>query len=172
MSRRLYMPAIHAGAAIAGQGEPSPMNRRAALFAAAWMALIGEKANRMVLDDRLCRCAQSHAEYLASRTPEEIAARAHVKAAMHMSRDGRMSNQRVIDAGYKLPDYYPRDRNNVESCARSENDPAQVAINLAAHDTHHDHMMLIGDSFGRQTVWGVGCAGNDYVALTAPAEEI
>lgn len=163
MPHNVYLPQVF------GPPAPGGMNARAAAFAQAWLALLGTRAAIIRVDDRLVRCAQDHAEYLDSRTPEEIAARANVLHAMHRGRDWSWSNRRVLDAGYRLPSNYPPDKNFVESCARHWDTPAKVAVYLANHDTHYDHMHGIG-GYAASVVYGVGVAGRDYVALAAPPE--
>lgn len=162
MARNLF-PAIYAPSYLGG------MTAKAAAFAVAWMALLGHRALAMRCDSRLVRAAQLHASYLDSRTVEEIAARANVPHAMHVSRDGTMPNARVRAAGYWLPSVYRQAANNVESCARDGRAPAIVARELADHAEHRDHLLGLG-GFDRQLMWGVGQVGADYVVLTAPIE--
>lgn len=146
------------------------MNQRSIAFVEAWLSLLGDRAKILHCDERLVQCAQDHASYLNSRTEEEIAALAGVSHAMHRSRDGRLSNRRVRDAGYHLPDYYPDDKNSVESCARNDAVPDIAAKQLAEHTEHHDHLYGIGSFFSKQTVYGVGNAGDDWVILICPPE--
>lgn len=167
MSHSLRLPAIHNNAPVIGQGEP--MSPRAQEFADAWMLALGERASIMVLDDRLTTAAQLHSEYLDSRTEQEIAERANVSHASHYGRDWSMSNDRVLDAGYRLPIDYKRGHNNVESNARNP-DPIDALNRLLASEFHGPHLRGEG-GYARQVVYGVGAQGLDYVALTAPPED-
>lgn len=167
----VFIPSIKKSGDVAAEGgeEHFGMNEKAYQFSQGWLGLLGERAKIMVCDSRLVRCAQDHAIYLDSRTPEEIAARAHIKAAMHISRDGTMANARVVAAGYRLPSHWPLNKNNVEDCARDWREPAIVAVELANHDTHHDHMYGIG-GFSILTVYGVGNCNLDFVIVICPPE--
>lgn len=106
------------------------MTSAARAFAAAWLALHGERAARMRVDARLVQAAQDHAEYLASRTGDQL------KQSMHRGRGGSYSNQRVAATGYRLPSHWQLDANYVESCRRGYGEPGEQARKLAAHDTH------------------------------------
>lgn len=169
MTHALYLPQIANEPDILAQGYYAGMTLRAYRFAVAWLGLLGERAKIMQVDERLVKCATDHAEFLHSRTPEEIEARKDAKAAMHMSRDGTMSNARVVNAGYRLPEWWPLDKNSVEACARDWHDPAIVAVSLAHHDAHHDIMFGIG-FWEPSVVWGAGCAGDDYCIVICPPE--
>lgn len=159
---KIFLPAIHSNAPVVGQG----MSANAMIFAVAWMEALDERAEYMLLDDRLVTAAMLHAIYLDSRTPAEIAERANVSHASHYGRDWSMSNDRVLDAGYKLPREYERGHNNVESCARNP-DPIDALNRLLASEFHGPHLRGEGN-FSPQIFWGVGNCGDDYVALTAP----
>src|SRR5688572_29029078 len=128
----VYLPSIHGGPTVTPQADPVQ------LFIAAWMQLLGSKAAEMRQDERLTHCAAQHANFLAHRTPEQEA------YSMHIGIGLSYPNDRVFDAGYRLPSYYLRGRNNVESCARNPADPAAVCRSLAAHDTHFAHMHCTG----------------------------
>lgn len=163
MSHTLHLPAIHSNAPVAGPR----MSPNAQSFADAWLALLPpERRALMRYDSRLAVCAQAHAEYLAQRTGDELL------QSMHIGEGESHSNGRVLAVGYRLPsgpNGYSPEKNNVESCARNGDDPAQVAVSLAAHPSHHDHMYGL-NGFSDRVVWGVGCAGDDYVFLACPAE--
>lgn len=141
------------------------MNARATAFAEAWIALLPEaRRNIMRFDSRLAACAQAHAEYLAQRTGDELL------QSMHIGEGGSHSNGRVIESGYKLPPEYSPLANNVESCARDSRDPATVAVSLANHEPHRQHMLgEIG--FTDRTVWAVGNCKDDWVFLACPPPE-
>lgn len=163
-----YLPAIHSNAPVAGTALP--MSPNAMSFTVAWLAALPDnRRTQMVLDDRLTTAAQNHAIYLDSRTPEEIAERANVSHASHYGRDWSMSNDRVLDAGYRLPIEYKRGHNNVESCARNP-DPIDALNRLLASEFHGPHLRGEG-GYARQTVYAVGNCGSDYCCLTAPPEE-
>lgn len=156
------LPAIHNDPSVTTQGDLSP---NAQLFAQAWMTLLGKRADIMIYDSRLAQCAQDHAEYLCKRTGDELL------QSMHRGNGGSYPNDRVLDAGYRLPRGYDRGANNVESCARDGGDPATVLVTLAGHETHYAHMHCV-NGFEWHIYWGVGNCGDDYVALTAPPMEV
>lgn len=161
---KTFLPAIHSNAPVTGQGE---MDARAEAFAEAWLALLPEaRRNIMRFDSRLAACAQSHAEYLAQRTGDELL------QSMHRGEGGSYPNSRVIAAGYMLPsgpNGYDPFKNNVESCARDSRDSATVAVSLANHEPHRQHMLGL-PGFEDRTVWGIGVSGDDWVFLACPPE--
>lgn len=154
----IYLPSIHGGAPTPIQ-PPDPIDA----FVDAWMHLLGSHAALMRRDDRLTHCAMQHADFLAHRTPEQE------QYSMHIGIGLSYPNQRVLWAGYRLPDYFRPDRNNVESCARNPADPAAVIISLANHDTHYNHLHCIR-GFESHVFWGVGHAKYDWVVVTCPPE--
>lgn len=159
MTNELFLPSIHSGGpSIAPQADPVQA------FIDAWMQLLGSHANVMRRHDLLTHCAMQHASFLAHRTPEQE------RYSMHIGMGASMPNQRILWAGYRLPGYYAPNKNNTESCARDPRDPATVCLSLAAHDTHYNHMHCI-NGFERQTCWGIGHMGDDWVVLTAPPPE-
>lgn len=161
MSHTLHLPSIYNEfAAIEG------MSPNAATFADAWMQALGERAFLMRVDERLVRAAELHAAYLDSRTEQEIAERDHIPHASHYGRDWSTANERVRRAGYALPDYYPKQGNNVESNARNL-DPIDALNRLLDSEFHGPHLRGEG-GYARQVYWGCGNVGDDYVALTAP----
>jgi hypothetical protein len=143
------------------------MNAQAKTFVRAWLSLLGDKGAEMRCDPRLVAAAQAHADYLHARTEAEILARAHIPHASHYGADWSMSNDRARAHGYPLPDNYLPLHNNLESITRHFDTPTQAARALYDHDTHHDHMALVG-GFAHQVIYGVGATGHDYVVLTAP----
>lgn len=161
----VYLPQVYANDAIAGQGEPHLMNAAALAFAVAWLGLLGERRARMRCDSRLVAAAQLHADYLAQRTGDAL------QMSMHRGEGGSFANERVAASGYRLPANYDAQANNVESCARNGADPATVAITLAAHEGHRQHMLGLG-GFEGHVVWGCGAAGDDYVILICPEEAL
>lgn len=160
---KMFLPQVANEHPITGEGELMSPNTQA--FAEAWMKLLGTRANLMAISDKLNRCAFLHAQYLDSRRGDELL------QSMHIGRGGSYPNDRVLDIGYRLPRGYKRGVNNVESCARDPRDPATVLTELAAHDTHYEHMHCLG-GFSWHIYWGCACVGIDYVALTAPPEEV
>lgn len=160
---KVYLPQVLGNATVTVEGEVW-MNERAEAFADAWFALL-PKARQAIMrfDSRLAQCAQAHAEYLAQRTGDQLL------QSMHRGEGGSYSNQRVIEAGYKLPKGYSPFSNNIESCARDHRDPATAAVSLANHEPHRQHMLGL-PGFEDRTVWGVGNAANDYVFIAAPEE--
>lgn len=156
---KTYLPSIHNEQPIAAQS----VGEAVATFIRVWMALLGERAKVMRPNDILMRVAQEHANYLDGRVGDQL------KQSMHIGINGSYPNDRVLDAGYRLPIEYRRGINNVESCARDPRDPATVLVELANHDAHRNHMLCI-NGFESHIYYGVGNAGDDYVAITCPPE--
>lgn len=172
MPYRLFLPSVFGNEQVTGtEGNPMGLNPKAIAAAEAWFNLQGEARSNITFDERLNRAAQKHAEYLNQRTPEDIAARADVKNASHYGLNWDLANERVLNEGYSLPSNFLPDKNNVESISRSWKEPAVVVVELAAHESHEAHMLGLY-SFATQTVFGVGCAGEDYVFLRCPPEEV
>jgi hypothetical protein len=139
------------------------MNSKASTFATLWLRVLGDRRSRMRCDSRLVRAAQKHAEYLSSRTGDQLL------QSMHIGRNGSSSNQRARTEGYHLPDYYPVDANNIESCTRTS-DKAQDALNNLLNSPHHyDHITGQG-WYADHIVYGFGFSGNDWVIVIAPSE--
>lgn len=154
---RHYLPRISQSHAIAGEGSAdSPL----AVFTAAWLALLGERANAMRYDARLAAAAQGQADWLAANDFADDA---------HSGAGDSTANERVRATGYRLPSYWPARGNQVESVTRSWDAPDEAARDLAAHDTHRDHVLVQG-WFAQHTVWGVGQAATYYVLVSAPEE--
>lgn len=141
------------------------------LFALAWMKSLGERAELMVLSDKLVTAAQLHAVYLDSRTEAEIAERANVPHASHYGRDWSTPNERVRAQNYTLPSNYPVKGNHVESNARDGNGPQAALEGLLHSDAHRPHLLGI-DGFSDRVVFGIGCSGDDYCVVICPAEQI
>lgn len=152
---RTFLPRIAQPHALAGQSDiDSPL----ALFVAAWLALLGDRAARMRYDVRLAQAAQAQADWLAVN---DFAGDPHAGA------NGSTANERVRAAGYRLPSYWPVRGNQVESVTRSWDAPDEAARDLAAHAGHRDHMLSLG-WFAGHTVWGCGQSATYYVVVTAP----
>lgn len=171
MTERVYLPAIHNNAPVAGQGAPCGMTPRAAEFAHEWMLLLGDRANRMTCHPLLVECAQMHAEFLARREDTQ--------PSMHIGEFGTTPNMRVRAAGYRLLGWH-LDGNTVESCTRTwenlDDNMDGVVTSLMAHEAHHDHLWGIG-WYEPSTVYGVGAAsepsGSTYFVVDAcPPEEV
>lgn len=159
MTHKLHLPAIHSNAPVTPRMSPN-----AIAFAVAWMEALDERAEYMLLDDRLVTAAQNHAIYLDSRTGDELL------QSMHRGRDGSYSNQRALEAGFRLPSEYSANANNIESCARNGGGPQAALTGLLNSDNHRPH--LLGENgFADRTHYGVGNVGDDYVALACPPEE-
>lgn len=144
------------------------MNYTAIEFARAWLRELGDRAYIMRCDERLVRCAQDHAVFLAGRVD--------ISPSMHIGQGGSYANQRVVEAGYPLPDWELK-KNYVESCSFTWKDPGNAAISLMNHDgPHEDHMKGIGSFYSKSTVYGVGAqretGGNTYFVFVAcPPQE-
>lgn len=162
---QVYLPQVHGTLSLAGEGEQQLMPSRAIAFALAWLGLLGERRELMDFDHRLAEAAQLHAAYLDSRTGDQLL------LSMHRGRSGSYANERVWASGYRLPEDWNPQANMVESCARDGRDPATAAVSLAAHEGHRQHM-LGENGFVDHVVWGVGCAGDDYVCVICPPEQV
>lgn len=159
-----YLPSIHANG-VTGQSDTA---NYADVFAAAWVAFLGDVGRRMVRDARLDAAAQGQADWLAVHDFDRDNA--------HLGADGSTPNERVRATGYRLPDFWPTRGNQCESANHSWSEPAQSLIELATHDTHAEHMQVRG-WWAHSTVYGVGAArasvgggGWFVVAVTAPRE--
>lgn len=143
---------------------------KAAEFVRLWLAeLLEERRALMRPDARLFACAQAHAEYLASRTPEQIAALPDDGHGSHVGRNGTTPNQRVRAAGYRLPAWHG-DGNTVEFNTRTYRGAARALALLLGSDAHRP--ALLGQGFwGPAIYYGFGQAGDDYVTLFCPEEE-
>ncbi len=133
------------------------------MFTVMWLQELGDRRNRMRCDHRLVSAAQKHAEFLSSRTPEQE------KLSMHIGRNGSYANERARAEGYKLPDYYDNDANNIESCYRGGTKPENVLHGFLNSPPHYNHIMGQG-WFEDHIVYGVGYSVNDWVVLIAPVE--
>lgn len=153
-----YLPSILSDAPIQAQAMPIE------LFVELWMQALGDRAADMRKDGGLMLCARLHAEYLDSRTGDELLQN------MHMGYGGSLSNDRVLDAGYCLPSYYERGENNVESCSRHNGTPSEVLAAFLASPAHHDHLIGVG-GFSSHTVYGIGNCQADWVIVICPPEE-
>lgn len=151
----VFLPSIHGGPPVVPPVDPVQV------FTDAWMQLLGSHAQLMNRDERLVLCAMQHASFLAHRSTEQE------QYSMHIGIGFSYPNDRVFDAGYRLPDGYFRGKNNVESCARDYRDPATVIVSLANHDTHYNHLHGIF-GFEGHIYWGIGNFDNDWVVVTCP----
>lgn len=165
MAEHTFLPCVANGQPVAGQSDD------VSEFVAAWMDALPEARRAIVRPDpRLFECAQAHADYLASRTPEEIAERADVPHATHYGRDWSTANERVRAVGYRLPGNYPTKGNHVESNGTEYADAKSALAGLLGSDSHRPH--LLGEpGFQDRVVYGVGASGGDYVFLGCPPEE-
>lgn len=155
---RHFLPRIAQSHVAAGEGSAdSPL----AVFTAAWLSLLGERAATMRYDSRLAQAAQQQAAWLAAYDFADDA---------HDGAEGSTANERVRASGYTLPSYWPARGNQVESVTRSWDAPDEAARDLASHDTHRDHVLVQG-WFSQHTVWGIGHSATYYVLVTAPIEE-
>lgn len=159
MSNQTFLPAIHVN-------PHDPVH----LFISLWMRQLSGRADKMVLDDRLMVAAQRHAEYLDSRTPEQIAALPKNGHGSHTGANNSTPNQRVRAEGYRLPEWHGNG-NTVEFNARTHKG-AKAALELLLNSQYH-RPGLMGEGFWEPaTHIGVGHFGNDWVVIAAPAEEI
>lgn len=152
---KTFLPALHGNATVTGQDDTLDE------FARLWLPMLGEKADDMVLDDRLVKCATDHAAYLASRTGDEL------EQNMHVGRGHSTPNERVRAVGVTLPSYWPQKGNQVESCARTHKGTARALQLWIESPAHHDHVLHEG-WFSEHIMWGFANADDDYVFLACP----
>lgn len=92
----------------------------------------------------------------------------------HTSPSGVSANANVRNTGYFLPDWYPKDGNNVESIYAGSCSPDEAIAAWLKSERHHIHLTG-SDSFYRgQSAIGIGkYKGKDngcrWVFLSAPA---
>lgn len=160
------LPYISSGPApVAPQGDDY-----AAQFAAAWLALLGDKAKGITSHPLCTLAAQRQADWLAVNdfTPNDP----------HRGANGSTANERLVATGFRLPRWMMAVDNVVESARREFGTPADAVHGLVAHNTHRDHMLFAGwwEKYGF-CYYGVGAAeavidrgGWFYVCVTAPRE--
>lgn len=138
-------------------------------FATLWLQVLPpERRAKMRADSRLMACANAHAIYLASRTPEQIAALPSDGHGSHVGLGGTTPNQRVRLAGYRLP-ISAGDGNTVEFNAHTHRGPERALALLLGSDAHRP--AVLGEGYWEDaTFYGFGQAGNDYVTLFCVAE--
>lgn len=152
---RTFLPRVAQSHTVGVAGDAdSPLD----VFTAAWLSLLGDRAATMRYDARLAHAAQQQADWLAVNDFDE--------RDPHVGAGGSTANQRVRAAGYPLPAWHGNG-NTVESVTRSWDAPDEAARDLAAHDTHHDHVLGLG-WYAEHTVWGIGQRATYYVLVTAP----
>ncbi len=76
----------------------------------------------------------------------------------HTSPSGVSANENVRRTGYKLPDWYPANGNNVESLYIGSDCPEDAAAAWLASDHHRPHVYGETDFFRNQNCIGVGYA--------------
>lgn len=152
-----YLPSILSDAPIQAQAMPVES------FTELWMDALGDKAADMRQDGGLMICARLHAEYLDSRTGDALLQN------MHVGRGGSTPNERVRNAGYSLPGWWPVAGNQVECCARCGDDAAE-ALRLLLASIGHRAMLLRQTWYAGHTVYGVGHKGADWVVVACPPE--
>ena len=150
---------------VQGTGEPSEMpllDWEAFSFVLSWMAELGEASRGLCIDERLCRAAQKHAEWLHVN---------RIRERRHIGEGGSTANERVRAEGYTLPGWYSEVGNQVESVGEEfDAGPQQALANLLASPHHRMHLLRLNDFFATHTRHGVGESGGYYVVLTAPVE--
>lgn len=140
---------------------PCGMNPVAWEWTQHWLARLGSRAKKMKCNERLVDAAQSHAEWLSKNYSKE--------RSMHIGKDGSKANQRARRAGYRLSSQYG-DSNTIESASKTSKGPAKSVENLFNSPAHKKH--LTGDGwYENSTVYGIGAAGNIYIALVSPPED-
>lgn len=156
----LYLPFVARPGQPTAQGRDEPI--RMALLAQ-WVAAPWQERRAMVVDERLMRCAQDHAAWLATG--------ARMPDTLHRDGLGRMSNDRVRAYGYALPEWYDAGVNWVESIGVNWEVLEKMVQMLFDSPWHHDHIVGAGWFFGEQTRIGVGYADDRAVFVSAPPEE-
>lgn len=157
---KLYLPSLHNHQVTGAASDVCGMNALAVDFVIRWLHHDEQRRRGATCDPRLVQAAQAHAE--------DMAAHNH---ASHTGSDGRSPNQRVRDAGYNLPEWYPQVGNQVESISVRWQGPAENLERLLASPGHYPHVSGSLTFYAEQTVYGVGYAeGGRLVLITAPPE--
>jgi hypothetical protein len=116
------------------------------------------------VDTRLMDVAQARAEDMATND-----------YFGHEDQKGIWPNTHVYDSGYRLPVWYPRRANQVESIALGYG-TAVNALDALAESSEHEQHMTGGGFWWNHTRFGVGFAWHDdrrvWVIVTAPEEGI
>lgn len=111
--------------------------------------------------DRLAMARHVFLDQAAQQKAHDMATKGYIA---HTSPSGVSANQNVRNTGYRLPDWYPNNGNNVESLYYGPNNPKDIAAAWLASDRHRAHVYGENDFFRGQTCIGVGYA-------PAPGEE-
>lgn len=156
---KLYLPNIRNHQVTGAAGDVCGMNAHAVDFAIRWLHHDEQRRRGATCDPRLVQAAQGHADDLAAHN-----------YASHTGSDGRSPNQRVRDAGYRLPDWFPAVGNQVESISVRWQGVAENLKRLLESPGHRTHVLGEG-FFTDQTVYGIGWAeGGWLVLVTCPPE--
>lgn len=130
------------------------------------MGNIAQKRPKLVLHPKLCKAAQDHVEDMAKRN-----------YFSHETPDHIWSNQRVREAGYRLPKDWPDNLNYVESIDAGYDTPAKAWSAWMNSPVHKTHLLGLTDFYASQTNVGVGfyeLDGSTYwwywCIITAPPE--
>lgn len=138
--------------------------RPPASFEALWLPLAGRTGARP--HPTLMAVAQAHADELCYR--EQVLGEPQ-GYDLHVDRQGRTPNERLVDAGYPLPPALREPGNYFESVAVTHLGDRYALNILLDSPAHRAHVAGEHPFFAAQTRYGVGKAcGAWYVLLTAP----
>jgi hypothetical protein len=159
MTYVVHLPYVATGSAPTGQAMPP----NAAEFVALWLARLGDRAAIMVQDPRHTLAAQLHADWLPTRTPEQM------EQSGHIGQGGSTANERLRAQGVILPSHYADVGNNVESYGRNHGGPLAALDALLASPAHREH--LLGEGwYADQLLYGVGFCEAYYVYMASPPD--
>lgn len=134
-----------------------------------------EIANRMAGNSGQHRAFLQFDPILAQVARERAMDLAKRRYFSHTNPDGHGANYLVRQAGYVLPDGYPRDGNNLESIAAGGSTAGTTWSDWMGSPDHKKHLLGEVEFFAEQTSYGVGYyedPGAPYryywVVLTAP----
>lgn len=94
---------------------------------------------------------------VARERAKDMAARGYFD---HTTPDGLTPNQMIIQAGYVLPGYYPKDGNNIESIAGGTPTVDETWNALLNSPSHRTHLIAENKFYVRQTDFGIGYVYN------------
>ena len=149
---------------LAGSARAWTLNAQEQDIANRMTTTSGQHRAFMVADPILSQVARERATDLAKR-----------KYFDHIDPDGHGANYLVRKAGYVLPDWYPRDGNNLESIAAGRASAGTTWGDWMGSPDHKRHLLGELDFYAAQTSYGIGYyadQGSPYrfywVVITAP----
>lgn len=126
----------------------------------------GQQRASLTVDDILTQVARAHARDMAQND-----------YFGHAFSDGHQPNWHVEAAGYRLPDSYPNDGNNIESIAAGQTSAGSAWSAWMNSASHKQHLLAEHAFYATQTRVGIGYyrdPSSEYihywVVLTAPPQ--